>query len=156
MEMIALPQVGQKCQFDPYREVGGMGKDADHSQWRVVTGRIIYVNYRHRWFLAQYGEHGKRTSFKFCDIGKLVAVHGLKLQAKKADNRGRPPVHIQPEERSKHDTQAKPVICLTTGKIYPSASIAAKLNGVARSNVTACCRGEAKSRNGLEWAWIKG
>ena len=150
METTALPQVGQKCQFDPYREVGGMSDSFMNPNKRIVMGQIIYVNYRHRWFLAEYGEHNKRISFKFCDIGRLVAVHGLKSPEKKPDNRKRPAGRIPPPDHS------KPVICLTTGKIYPSATIAAKLNGCSRASVASCCRGEVKQRCGLEWAWFKG
>lgn len=36
----------------------------------------------------------------------------------------------------------KAVLCVTTGILYPSASIASTRTGISRSGITACCRGE--------------
>ena len=43
-----------------------------------VTGKVVYVNRKHRYFTAEYGWEGskQRESFKFCQIGKDVVVCG--------------------------------------------------------------------------------
>lgn len=50
----------------------------------------------------------------------------------------------------------KAVLCLTTGKIYPSATEASRMTGVSRSGITACCRGETKSCKNTSWMYVEG
>ena len=63
--------VGQKVRFDPF--AGFTGVDLGSSR---VTGEVVEVNYKHKWFSVEWGCPAQRTSFKFCDIGKEVKVYG--------------------------------------------------------------------------------
>lgn len=65
--------VGQKVQFDPWDGISGTGVKELR---KVVTGTVIAVYPKHRWFLVEYGEHKLRTGFKFCDIEDGVNVLG--------------------------------------------------------------------------------
>lgn len=67
-------KVGQKARFDPFRGVKGFG--AEDSRGNYVTGIIVMINYKHKWFSVEYGKPTARTSFKFCDIGSVVKVYG--------------------------------------------------------------------------------
>lgn len=148
MELTTYPQVGQKCRFDPYQETGGMGgllPTERGGKFGMVTGEIIYVNLPHKWFLAQYGEESKRISFKFCDIGKLVTVKGMKMP--KPEEK-KPLPHLQ--------SAAKAVICVTTGKTYPSIIEAAKDTGLSPSSVATCCRGVVKQARGMQFRFAEG
>lgn len=68
--------VGDKVQFDPMKEIMGLGV-AD-LRGRNVTGEVVMVNYDHKWFSVEYDCDGvkQRTSFNFFDIGKAVKVCG--------------------------------------------------------------------------------
>ena len=65
--------VGQKVRFDPFEYFTYLGVKDDRCE---VTGEIAEVNYAHKWFSVEYGQHKQRTSFHFCDIGKLVSICG--------------------------------------------------------------------------------
>lgn len=65
-------QLGQKVKFDPFGELTGFGSE-DH-KGNYVTGTVVYVNVRNKWFSVEYGNPKARTSFKFCDIGKEVKI----------------------------------------------------------------------------------
>ena len=51
---------------------------------------------------------------------------------------------------------AKKVVCVTTGVVYESASEAARITGVSRSGITACCRGETPACRMFVWKYIEG
>lgn len=72
MEM-ATVAVGQKVQFDPF---DGIRMFASGEARKTVTGTIIAVYPKHRWFLVEHGMHKLRTGFKFCDIGDGVKILG--------------------------------------------------------------------------------
>lgn len=154
MELTRYPQVGQKCRFDPYQETGGMSEmfmnparpaGTNPKDARRVTGKIIYVNLRHQWFLARYGAAHKRISFKFCDIGKLVTVEGMKMPEPPPK---KPVLHIP--------NASKPVICTTTGKRYPSIKAASDDIGISESAIASCCRGYSKQVKGFAFRWAEG
>ena len=64
-------EVGQKVRFDPFKHIRAM----DVGEMRYyITGRIAYINWKHRWFSVEYGK--LRTSFNFWDIGKDVKICG--------------------------------------------------------------------------------
>ncbi len=65
--------VGQKVSFDPFKHE--KGQDIEFLRGRV-TGEVVEVNYKNKWFSVEYGCPAMRTSFKFCDIGKEVKVYG--------------------------------------------------------------------------------
>lgn len=66
--------VGEKVRFDPYEHITGI--DIECMRGHFVTGEVVEVNYRHKWFSVEYGCPAMRTSFKFCDIGSVVKVIG--------------------------------------------------------------------------------
>lgn len=65
--------VGDKVRFDPFQHIKG----SDIYYYRQnVPGEVVEVNYKHKWFLVEYGCPKLRTSFNFVDIGKDVTVVG--------------------------------------------------------------------------------
>lgn len=51
-----------------------------------------------------------------------------------------------------HNPNAKAVICIETGKVYPSAIDAQKDTGIPRNNITAACRKDRqKTAGGFHW-----
>lgn len=53
------------------------------------------------------------------------------------------------------DKRLKPVICLDTGKIYPSTSEAARDTGSDPSNIKKVCDGKYKTTNKLRWKYYE-
>lgn len=69
-------EMGQAVQFKPFEEITGFGT-RDNTR-EPVTGKVIYINKPHKWFLAEYNWNGVkiRKAFQFWDIGKSVKVCG--------------------------------------------------------------------------------
>ncbi len=65
-------QVGQKVMFDPFAEITGFASEDNRGNY--VTGTVVAVYPRGKWFSVEYGNPTARTSFKFCDIGKEVKI----------------------------------------------------------------------------------
>lgn len=65
--------VGNKVRFDPFQYIGG---DVALYYRGDVFGKVVEVNYKHKWFSVEYGCPKMRTSFKFTDIGEDVKVVG--------------------------------------------------------------------------------
>lgn len=65
--------VDTKVRFDPFEKMTGFSSELNRGQ--MVTGKVVYVNYPHRWFSVEYGNK-QRTSFQFSAIGKEVKVVG--------------------------------------------------------------------------------
>ena len=65
-------EVGQKVRFDPFLTHTGFASDGFRG--RYATGKVVYVNTRHKWFSVEYGDPKMRTSFKFCDLGEQVEL----------------------------------------------------------------------------------
>ena len=66
-------EVGQKVRFDPFAAGYGYGIE----DLRVmVTGTVVNVYPKHKWFSVVFGEHKQRMSFKFCDVGERVKLIG--------------------------------------------------------------------------------
>jgi len=53
------------------------------------------------------------------------------------------------------NTHAKPVICIETGKVYPSARHAAKELGLQYSKISVVCNGKRNSTGGLHFEFHK-
>ena len=64
-------KVGQKVRFDPFGFMSGCGAEVIR---RKVTGKVVFVNTRHRWFEVVDNKGRSRTTFHFCDIGKKVKL----------------------------------------------------------------------------------
>ena len=67
-------EVGQKVRFDPFLAITGFA--SEDNKGRKVTGTVVFVHEQNKWFSVEYGKPKMRTSFKFCDIGKVVKVCG--------------------------------------------------------------------------------
>ena len=52
-----------------------------------------------------------------------------------------------------HESMRKPVVCLDTGVIYESLSMASKQVGIPNRGIRAACKGEQISSHGLHWAY---
>ncbi len=50
--------------------------------------------------------------------------------------------------------RSKPVICVETGEVYPSAKIASESMGLYRTAVCKACSGEAKTVGGFHWRYV--
>ena len=61
-------------QFDPFESITGFA--SEDCRGKIVTGTVVEVNYKNKWFSVEYGEPKMRTSFKFCDIDKAVRICG--------------------------------------------------------------------------------
>ena len=68
-----MVEVGQKVRFDPF--YGLKGQDIN-SNSDCVTGIVVAVYERNKWFSVEWGDPKQRTSFKFCDIGDGVTICG--------------------------------------------------------------------------------
>ena len=64
-------EVGQKVKMDPFDCLTGYSAEIIH---RKMTGTVVFVNARHRWFSVAYGKNKALISFHFSDIGKKVKV----------------------------------------------------------------------------------
>ena len=49
---------------------------------------------------------------------------------------------------------SKRVRCVETGKVYPSQSEVARQTGIAKSNISAACRGKYKTAGGFHWEYV--
>lgn len=49
--------------------------------------------------------------------------------------------------------KSKPVLCVETGKIYPSLHQAARQTGAHFKNISACCRGKINTSGGYHWKY---
>lgn len=65
--------VGQQVQFDPFETVCGYGVGDIRG---LVTGTIVKVYPKHKWFSVAFGNPLQRISFKFCDVGERVKFVG--------------------------------------------------------------------------------
>lgn len=66
-----MVKLGQKVRFDPFAAITAMGIEEIR---QLVSGTIVYINWKHRWFSVKYGD--LMTSFHFFDIGKEVTICG--------------------------------------------------------------------------------
>ena len=64
---------GRKVRFDPFETAFGYGIEDCRG---LVTGTVVNVYPKHKWFSVAFGEPKQRISFKFCDIGERVMFVG--------------------------------------------------------------------------------
>ena len=69
--------------------------------------------------------------------------------------------HLSDEHKEKirnscKNINGKAVLCVTTGVLYPSATVAALKTGISRSGITACCRGETNYCKNMSWVYSEG
>ena len=70
--------LGMQVQFDPFAEMAGYGVEMVR---KTVTGTVVYVNEKNRWFSVEYGDPKQRIGFKFADIGRKVKLLGKRKGA---------------------------------------------------------------------------
>lgn len=61
--------VGQMVKYDPFQSMSYLGVGEIR---QIVTGKVVYVNHKRGWFVAEH--EGMRTTFRFTDIGKDVRI----------------------------------------------------------------------------------
>lgn len=65
--------LGRAVRFVLCESLSGYGVEVVR---RAVTGTIVFVNEKHKWFSVEYGDLKMRTSFRFSQIGENVKVVG--------------------------------------------------------------------------------
>ena len=67
------PLTGRLCRFDPFEFHRAYGVCVLRKK---VEGRIVYVNRKHGWFIAEWndGRNSQKVSFRFSDIGRTVKL----------------------------------------------------------------------------------
>lgn len=60
----------------------------------------------------------------------------------------------QGNNRSGKDIRSKPVLCVETGIIYPSARECGRQTGFTQANISGCCNGKQKTANGYHWRYV--
>lgn len=64
-------------------------------------------------------------------------------------------INAPPQPRKRYSRNGLRVLCIETGTIYVSASVAAEITGVVCSGINRACRGERKTAGGYHWKYIK-
>lgn len=63
---------------------------------------------------------------------------------------------VPPEHREKLvRARSVPVVCVDTGRTYPSAAAAGRVLGIPNSKITAVCRGRRKTAGGRKWKYAE-
>lgn len=67
--------IGQKMRFIPHFNIN-VHDDEEAKRENTVTGKVIYVNRKHKQFTVKYNCGGtmQKETFKFTDIGKYIHV----------------------------------------------------------------------------------
>lgn len=95
--------------------------------------------------------HSEETKRKFSEtrVGSLNSFYGRHhTEESKQKMRER---HYDVSGENNPRFNPEPVICTTTGKVYPSAYQAAKELGLYSSGIRKCCEGKLKTTGGLEF-----
>lgn len=58
---------GLQVRFAPFRDHSGCCYGVGQLQQEKTVGRIVYINWEHRWFCVEYGKR-QRIGFLFSDI----------------------------------------------------------------------------------------
>ena len=58
------------------------------------------------------------------------------------------------ESNTNHPNKSKQVLCIETGKIYPSAMEAARQTGFNKSAIIRCCNGKLKTAYSYTWQYV--
>ena len=65
--------IGDQVKFNPFKGLKDVLLEGNSVE---VTGTVVMINYKHRYFLVEFGEHQLKTAFNFADIGKDVTICG--------------------------------------------------------------------------------
>lgn len=52
------------------------------------------------------------------------------------------------------ESKSKPIKCLETGVVYPSATEAARQTNINQSSISQCCNGKQEIAGGYHWGYL--
>lgn len=124
-----------------------------HSEETRKKLRETHAGPRH----VNYGKHLSEETRRKISVSHMGMTHSEETKRKLSEaGRGKSPsiearMKASQKNRSENNPLCKPVICLTTNERFFSAAEAARITGLERSKISACCRGERKSTKGTTW-----
>ena len=136
-------------------------------------GRVKSLNYNHtgKEKILSPWDNGEYLQVVLCKNGKTapMLVHRLVAQAFIPNPKNKREVHhidgntynnvgsnllwVTRKEHMDID-HSKKVLCVETGKIYPSAMEAERQTGANNSHIIECCRGKQKTCKGYHWQYF--
>lgn len=104
------------------------------------------------WNMCQCKQEGNRDYKISAEEYSLARINAAKIISET-----RKGIKFSEEHLEKLCQRGKPVINLTTGKVYNNAKIASDDTGVSSSHIGECCRGEVaragESEDGIPYIW---
>ena len=101
-------------------------------------------SYKHR---TSGGYH-----WSFYDPDKPMTWYSSLLDSYKEEESVRPPLS-EVSKRKAIEAHQKTVICLETGRTYPSLADASDDTGAPRPGICNCCKGKSRTAGGYHWAY---
>lgn len=102
--------------------------------------------YGKKWTDEQKKAHSEKLKGKL--VGKKNPMYGKKHTAEFKE-------HLSKLETGANNPNAKAVICMDTGIIYPCATIASEMLGISSGSISQCCHGRIKTAGGYKWKLFK-
>lgn len=111
--------------------------------------------------IAAFRSNEKANGYNITGGGEMFTHAPESLQKMSARRKGKGTAPKSEETRRRISenhaggTEPRPVVCLSTGKIYASINDAARDTGVGKSPISRCCRGmkHYNTAGGLRWAY---
>lgn len=128
-----------------------------HSARTLAKLRETHRGERH----VNYGKHLSEETRSKISAAHIGMKHSEETKKKLSEmNKGKPPSANALKKAaeftsSERNPKCRPVICLTTNERFFSAAEAARVTGIDRSKISACCRGERKSTKGTAWMFAQ-
>ena len=145
--------------------------------WDNFTHKVIErgltleeANERERFYIAKYKSTEKAHGYNITTGGDhaptmLGKHHSEETKAKmRKAALGRV---VSVEQRKRHSEamkgklvgeknhMSKAVRCVTTGEVFESQQIAARVKGVQQSKICLCCQGKRSHTHGLKWEYVE-
>lgn len=144
----------------------------DNFQHEVIERGLTLeeANDRERFYIAKYRTTDKRYGYNITDGGSNAPTMQGKHHSEetKAKMRKAALGRVIPEEQRKRQSEAmkgklvgeknhksKAVRCVTTGEVFESQQIAARVKGVLQSKICLCCQGKRSHTHGLKWEYVE-
>ena len=124
-----------------------------HSEETRAKLRATHAGQRH----VNYGKHlSEETKAKISTAHTGMKCSDETRRKLSELNKGKAPSADALRKAAQKNMSAdnplcRPVICLTTNERFFSAAEAARVTGLERTKISACCRGERKSTKGTTW-----
>ena len=111
--------------------------------------------------IRAYKSNEKAHGYNITSGGEAFthSPESIQLMRTRRKGKGRQPkteeARAKMRENHAGGADAKPVICLSTGRVYPSIKEAARENGIDKTPISRCCRGvkHYNTAGGLRWAY---